>query len=206
MTMMWTRLNEIIVYIDEIDKISGNQIIRLTRDMCQVKVFSEALLQGKSRSTVASVHFKRPGEASSQEFCGSLSNILFVCGGAFANHEKLYEIDLPKGGIGFSAEVTSKDSQKSIGETLLEVEPEDLIGYGLITEFIGECTIVATLQELDEDALMSILVEPKNALTKQYRNMFEMENVDGLRQDALQAITKKEAIERKTGARDCTIL
>ena len=106
-----------------------------------------------------------------------------------------------KGGIGFSAEVTSKDSQKSIGETLLEVEPEDLIGYGLIPEFIGRLPVVATLQELDEDALMSILVEPKNALTKQYQAMFEMENVDlDLRQDALQAIAKK-AIERKTGAR-----
>ena len=108
-------------------------------------------------------------------------------------------------GLDFSAEVMSKDSQKSIGETLLEVEPEDLIGYGLIPEFIGRLPVVATLQELDEDALMSILVEPKNALTKQYQAMFEMENVDlDLRQDALQAIAKK-AIERKTGARGLTI-
>ena len=95
----------------------------------------------------------------------------------------------------------SKDSQKSIGETLLEVEPEDLIGYGLIPEFIGRLPVVATLQELDEDALVSILVKPKNALTKQYQAMFDMENVDlDLREDALKAIAKK-AIERKTGAR-----
>ena len=129
------------------------------------------------------------------------ANILFVCGGAFSGLEKVIRDRSEKGGIGFSAQVNSKDSQKSIGETLLDVEPSDLIGYGLIPEFIGRLPVVATLQELDREALVNILVQPKNALFKQYQALFAMENVDlDIRDDALDAIAQK-AIERKTGAR-----
>ena len=129
------------------------------------------------------------------------ANILFVCGGAFAGLEKVMRERSEKGGIGFSAEVNSKASQKTIGETLLEVEPSDLIGYGLIPEFIGRLPVVATLQELDRDALVAILMQPKNALYKQYQMLFSMEGLDlDLRSDALEAIADK-AISRKTGAR-----
>ena len=152
--------------------------------------------------TVASVPPQGGRKHPQQEFLQvDTSNILFVCGGAFAGLEKVIRDRSEKGGIGFKAEVSSKDNQKSIGQTLSEVEPEDLIGYGLIPEFIGRLPVVATLQELDRDALVNILTEPKNALVKQYQSLFEMENVElDLRHDALEAVADK-AIERKTGAR-----
>jgi len=129
------------------------------------------------------------------------SNILFIVGGAFAGLDKMVKERSEKGGIGFSAEVSSKDDQRSMGELLLDVEPEDLIRYGLIPEFIGRLPVMATLEELDEKALIRILTEPKNAISKQYAKLFEMEGCEiELREDALLAVAKK-ATERKTGAR-----
>src|SRR5690606_30580608 len=129
------------------------------------------------------------------------SNILFICGGAFAGLDKVIRDRSEKGGIGFSAEVKSKDEKRNVGEILADVEPEDLIKYGLIPEFVGRLPVIATLEELDVSALISILIDPKNALTKQYAKLFEMEGVDvDFREDGLRAIAEK-AMERKTGAR-----
>jgi ATP-dependent Clp protease ATP-binding subunit ClpX len=129
------------------------------------------------------------------------SNILFIVGGAFAGLDKVIKDRSEKSGIGFSANVKSKDETKNLGEVLTTVEPEDLIKYGLIPEFVGRLPVVATLEELDEEALIRILTEPKNALTKQYSRLFEMEGSElEIRDDALAAIAKK-AMERKTGAR-----
>jgi ATP-dependent Clp protease ATP-binding subunit ClpX len=127
--------------------------------------------------------------------------MLFIVGGAFAGLEKVIQARSDNSGIGFAAEVRSKDAEKSIARLLHDVEPEDLARYGLIPEFIGRLPVVAVLDELDDEALMQILTEPKNALTKQYRRMFEMEDVElEFRDDALRAIARK-AIDRKTGAR-----